>query len=163
MRILGIDPGSRCTGYGIIEDKPSLRLVAFGTIKPPKNMALPDRLKFIYDGLCEEIQRHGPEEAAIENVFFAANAKSALILGQARGVAVLAAANAGLHISEYPATTVKQSLVGFGRADKSQVSSMVHILLKMKNNSTSLDATDALALAICHSHTRRTLQKVFNS
>jgi crossover junction endodeoxyribonuclease RuvC len=158
---MGIDPGSRVTGFGIIEDRPSLRLIAYGAIKPPVNFSLPDRLKFIYQGLCKEIQGHGPEEVAIENIFFAKNPKSALILGQARGAAILSVANSNLNLSEYSATEIKQCIVGFGRAEKSQVSSMVSVLLKVKEVLKPLDASDALAVAICHAHTRNSLRRVF--
>lgn len=161
MRIMGIDPGSRVTGFGIIEDRPSLRLIAYGAIKPPAKFSLPDRLKFIYQGLCKEIQGHGPEEAAIENIFFAKNPKSALVLGQARGAAILSVANSNLNLAEYSATEIKQCIVGFGRAEKPQVSSMVSVLLKVKEVLKPLDASDALAVAICHAHTRCSIKKMF--
>lgn len=159
MRIMGIDPGSRVTGFGVIEDRPTLRLIAFGAIKPPADLPLPDRLKYIYQGLIEEIQRHGPDEAAMENIFFAKNPKSALILGQARGAAVLSVVNSSLGLSEYSATEIKQSIVGFGRAEKTQVSSMVSVLLRTKEILKPLDASDALAVAICHANSSGPLKK----
>ncbi len=160
MRIMGIDPGSQITGFGFIEDKPSLKLIAYGAIRPPKGLALPHRLKYIYKGLCEEIQHHQPEEVAIENVFFAKNAKSALILGHARGAAILSAANSDLEVSEYSPTVIKQAIVGFGRAEKSQINSMVGLLLRIKEPIKPMDASDALATAICHAHTHRPLKKI---
>lgn len=162
MRIMGIDPGSRVTGYGIIEDKPSLRLIACGAIKPPLKKPLPVRLKYIYERLCEEIDSHKPEEIAIEKIFFAENAKSAIVLGQARGVALLSAANFHLSLSEYSPNEVKLSTVGFGKADKAQVGSMVKLLLKLKEIPKSTDISDALAVAICHAHTSGTLKKMIS-
>lgn len=159
MRIMGIDPGSRVTGFGVIEDRPTLRLIAFGAIKPPADLPLPDRLKYIYQGLLEEIQRHGPDEAAMENIFFAKNPKSALVLGQARGAAVLSVMNSNLSLAEYSATEIKQSIVGFGRAEKTQVSSMVSVLLRTKEILKPLDASDALAVAICHANSSGPLKK----
>ncbi|MBW2621714.1 MAG: crossover junction endodeoxyribonuclease RuvC [Deltaproteobacteria bacterium] len=149
---LGIDPGSRVTGYGLVEkDGPRLSLVAAGQIKTQTRTSLPERLIEIYAELQKVIREYSPDEAAVEDVFFAKNVKSAIRLGHARGVVLLAAAEAGLKVFEYPATTIKLSVVGYGHADKNQVSLMVKQLLKTKRE-FSLDTTDALSVAICHAH-----------
>ena len=149
---LGIDPGSRVTGYGLLEkDGPRLSLVAAGQIKTRNRTSLAERLTEIYAELQKVIKEYSPDEAAVEDVFFAKNVKSAIRLGHARGVVLLAAAEAGLKVFEYPATTIKSTVVGYGHADKSQVSLMVKNLLKI-DQEFSLDTTDALSVAICHAH-----------
>jgi crossover junction endodeoxyribonuclease RuvC len=149
---LGIDPGSRVTGYGLVEkDGPRLSLVAAGQIKTRTRSSLPERLNEIYTELQKVIREYSPDEAAVEDIFYAKNVKSAIRLGHARGVALLAAAAAGIKVFEYPATTIKSSVVGYGHASKSQVSLMVKQLLKT-DQEFSLDTTDALSVAICHAH-----------
>jgi crossover junction endodeoxyribonuclease RuvC len=151
-RILGIDPGSRATGYGVISlDKGRLGYVSCGVIRAAGKYSLADRLKIINDGINEVIQLHEPVVAAVEEVFMATNPQSALKLGHARGAAVLAAVQNGLKVYDYTAKKVKQSVVGYGQADKHQVQHMVRILLQL-SASPSQDAADALAVAICHSN-----------
>jgi crossover junction endodeoxyribonuclease RuvC len=153
MRVMGIDPGSQCTGFGIVEEqKGKLVSVHWGTIRAKTNQGFPERLKSIYQVLVETIQEFSPDEVAVEDLFFASNAKSALKLGQTRGVALLAAANMDKLIAEYSPLEVKQSVAGYGRADKVQVQSMVTRLLSLKAPPQPYDASDALAIAICHTH-----------
>lgn len=152
MRILGIDPGSRATGYGLIE-KEGNRLIHIdnGVIRPPANAELPERLLSIFSDLNAIINEYTPQYSAIEQVFMSKNAQSALKLGQARGAALLAMAGAGLEIGEYSPMQVKSSVVGYGRAAKSQVQQMVKALLNLPEIAQE-DASDALAVAICHAH-----------
>jgi crossover junction endodeoxyribonuclease RuvC len=152
MRILGIDPGSRATGYGLIE-KEGNRLIHIdnGVIRPPANAELPERLLSIFSGLNAIISEYSPQYSAIEQVFMSKNAQSALKLGQARGAALLSMASAGLEIGEYSPMQVKSSVVGYGRAAKSQVQQMVKALLNLPEIAQE-DASDALAVAICHAH-----------
>ena len=153
MRVLGIDPGSNITGYGIIEKNgQELRPLKWGAIRAIKNDSFPDKLKRVYDSLRVVINSYGPSIAVIENIFFAKNPNSALKLGQVRGATILACANAGLEIAEYTPLEIKLSITGYGRAEKSQVQNMVTKLLGLKKNPTPLDASDALAVAICHIH-----------
>jgi crossover junction endodeoxyribonuclease RuvC len=153
MRILGIDCGCEATGYGIIEtDGRRHRLIAEGAIRTSARQAFPERLRRIAAELAQLMVRFGPLEVAVEEVFFAANVKSALRLGHVRGVALLEAARAGYTVSEYSALEVKSSVVGYGRAEKPQVQKMVQALLNLPAPPESADAADALALAICHAH-----------
>jgi crossover junction endodeoxyribonuclease RuvC len=151
MRVLGIDPGTRHCGYGIIEVRSGSRLgwVAHGVISPRATEPLENRLRIIHEGLVAVIAQHRPVSCGVEEVFFAANVKSALTLGHARGVALLAAAQAGLPVLAYPPAVVKQAVVGFGRAEKEQVSRMVTMLLGIPAIQEA-DASDALAIAIAH-------------
>jgi crossover junction endodeoxyribonuclease RuvC len=150
--ILGIDPGSRATGYGVIAKKENrLYYVACGVIRLGDKYAFSDRLKIIFDGLCEVIETHKPAVAAVEDVFVAANPRTALKLGHARGVAVLAALHNGLQVHDYTPRMVKQAVVGYGNADKQQVQQMVRVLLQL-SASPSADAADALAVAMCHAN-----------
>jgi crossover junction endodeoxyribonuclease RuvC len=152
MRILGIDPGTRITGYGIIDQQGNrLRHVDNGAIYTQSSDALPKRLKKIHDGLCEIILQYRPDAVAIEQVFVAKNALSALKLGQARGAAIVASVNADLPVSEYSALQVKSAVVGYGKAAKSQVQQMVKALMNLPEIAQE-DASDALAVAICHAH-----------
>jgi len=150
MIVLGIDPGSRITGYGIVE-KAGNRLVHIdnGAIFTDKAADLPGRLKKIFDGLLEVIAQYRPDQMAIENIFLATNPQSALKLGQARGAAIVAAVHSGLPVAEYSALQVKQAVVGKGRAEKEQVQKMVKALLGLPEIAQA-DASDALAVAICH-------------
>ncbi|MBW6512583.1 MAG: crossover junction endodeoxyribonuclease RuvC [Desulfuromonadaceae bacterium] len=152
MRILGIDPGSRITGYGVIE-KTGNRLVHIdnGPLVTKSTAPFADRLKQIYDGLGEIICRYAPEVVAVEQIFVARNVNSALKLGHARGAALLAGVNANLPIFEYTALQVKSAVVGYGRADKQQVQQMVRVLLSLPEIAQE-DSADALAVAICHAH-----------
>jgi len=153
MLILGIDPGSRITGFGVINSVGGRNeYVASGCIRI-KGDELPERLKQVYAGVDEIIERYCPQEMAIEQVFMAKNADSALKLGQARGVAIVAGANHDLPVHEYAARKVKQAVVGKGGADKSQVQHMVMHMLKLPGLPQA-DAADALAIALCHAHTR---------
>jgi crossover junction endodeoxyribonuclease RuvC len=151
LRILGIDPGLRITGFGVI-DKTGAKLsyVTSGCIKVPVG-ELPERLKVILHSLRELIAMHGPQQVAIEKVFVNVNPESTLALGQARGTAICAAVDAGLPVAEYTALQVKQSVVGKGHAKKEQVQEMVKRLLSLQG-APSPDAADALACAICHAH-----------
>lgn len=152
MRVLGVDPGSRITGYGII-DKEGNRLlhVDNGAIFTDARRDFPMRLQRIYRGLTEIIAQHHPDVMAVENIFFATNVQSALKLGQARGAAIVAGVNAGLPVFEYTALQVKQAVVGHGRADKQQVQKMLKALLNLPEVAQE-DASDAMAVAVCHAH-----------
>ena len=158
MRILGIDPGSRITGLGVVETcGAELRMIKSECIRPSKN-EIAARLVEIYQGVTHIITEYNPEAVAIEQVFFAKNARSALILGQASGSAVCAAAIAGLSVTEYSALQIKQAVVGTGKASKQQVQHMVSALLNLSaatNAALNSDMADALACAICHIHTRQ--------
>lgn len=158
--ILGIDPGSRITGYGLIkETNRTIEYVDSGCIRTSPDGQLSQKLLQIYDGICELMERYSPDEVAIEQVFMHQNPNSALKLGQARGVAMVAAASHRVLVSEYSAREVKQTVVGYGAAEKDQVNHMVVNLL-MLNSSPQSDAADALAIAICHSHMRNGLMAV---
>ncbi|MCA1988736.1 MAG: crossover junction endodeoxyribonuclease RuvC [Desulfarculus sp.] len=158
-RVLGLDPGSLRTGWGVVESLAGgrLRLVAGGTIKSPGRQSMAERLLAIHEQLHQVIARHQPGEMAVEGVFAALNARTAIVLGQARGAAILAGAVAGLAVYEYPPASVKKALVGTGQADKHQVRAMVEALLRQSlppPAEFSLDASDALAIAVCHLHSR---------
>lgn len=154
--ILGIDPGSRKTGFGIIRTRGSRHdYVASGVIRLPLT-ALPDRLQIIFASISEIIESHGPHEVAVEEVFLAKNPGSALKLGQARGAAIVACVNRQLPVAEYTARQIKQAVVGTGAANKEQVQHMVKTLLRLPV-APQEDAADALAAALCHAHTRQGL------
>jgi crossover junction endodeoxyribonuclease RuvC len=159
MRVLGIDCGTEYTGYGIVELAPTGKLTCLrcGAIKLSPKEPLPLRLNRIYAQLEKLILDHQPEQVAIEDVFYALNVKSALKLGQVRGVAMLAAAAAGLEVSEYAPLSIKSAVVGYGKAEKQQVQHMVTQLLNLAEPPEPADASDALAIAICHLHTAATL------
>lgn len=152
MRVLGIDPGSRITGFGVVQvlRNGKLQYITSGCIRTPAG-ALAERLKAIYDGVIEIIASYQPTVFAAERVFLARNADSALKLGQARGAAICAGVNRGLIVNEYSATEIKSAIVGRGRADKQQIQHMVRVLLEL-DGTPSTDAADALACAICHAH-----------
>jgi crossover junction endodeoxyribonuclease RuvC len=151
VRVLGIDCGSERTGYGVIDsDGLSHRMVAAGVIRTNTKWTFERRLLEIASGLRKLIAEHAPECAAVEGVFFAANAKSALKLAHVRGVALLAVAEAGIALGEYSPMEVKTSVVGYGRAEKSQVQLMIRSILRLAEPIDSEDACDALAVAICH-------------
>lgn len=155
MRILGIDPGSRITGYGII-DKEGNRLIHVdnGAIFTDADKDFSLRLQRIYRGLTEVIERYRPDAVALENIFFAKNVQSALKLGQARGAAIVAGVNAGLPVFEYSALQVKQAVVGHGKSAKVQVQQMLKVLLNLPEVAQE-DASDALAVAVCHAHSHQ--------
>ena len=152
QRIIGIDPGSRITGYGIVEaGHGKITFVSCGVIKTTTRFPLANRLNEIFEGINEVIQLHDPEVAAVEEIFMSTNANSALKLGQARGAAVVAAMQNGLGVYDYSAKKVKRAVVGYGQAEKGQVQHMIRILLGL-SASPSEDAADALAVAICHAN-----------
>jgi crossover junction endodeoxyribonuclease RuvC len=157
VRTLGIDPGSRYTGYGIVEgDGCLLRHVKDGVISLPGSLPLPERLSIIYQRLSAIIHEEQPVCMAIENVFFAKNVKSALSLGQARGAAILAGVNAGLPVFEYSALQIKQAVAGYGKAGKEQMVKMIQYLFKLRTPPNA-NAADALAAAICHLNTQSSI------
>ncbi len=150
MRVLGIDPGTRRTGFGVVEVRDgALRHVASGVIAPPSKEALHQRLLVIHQRLREEIDAHRPEAVAVEDIFYARHAQGALKLGHARGVALLAAALSGLPVHSYPPAQVKRALSGHGRADKGQVARLINMLLHL-DEPPQEDQADALAIALCH-------------
>ncbi|MDR2355105.1 MAG: crossover junction endodeoxyribonuclease RuvC [Clostridiales Family XIII bacterium] len=153
MKILGIDPGYAILGYGIVEMRESrFSLCDYGALTTAAGTALPDRLKSLYAALMEIIARHEPDAASVEELFFNSNAKTALLVGQARGAALLACVNSGLRIYEYTPLQIKQGLTGYGRADKTQMQAMVRTILHLDETPRPDDAADALAAAICHGH-----------
>ena len=159
MRILGIDPGSVVTGFGVVEiHDGKLTYVSSGCIRM-KDEPLSQRLKTIFRGVSELIDTTRPEAFAIEQVFVARNARSALVLGQARGAAICAAVDRDLPVSEYSALEIKKSVVGYGQADKTQVQHMVRSILAL-DGAPQVDAADALACAICHSHSLETSRRL---
>ncbi len=154
IRILGIDPGLRNMGWGIVDsDGSRLMFVACGTIVSKPSSELAERLCQLHDGLMDVIQTHGPHEAAVEETFINRDPQSALKLGQARGIAMLAPARAGLPVGEYAANLIKKTVVGAGHAEKAQIAMMVRVLLP-KSDAATPDAADALAVAICHAQHR---------
>ena len=158
IRILGIDPGSGATGWGVIEAAGSrLSFLAAGVIRPKRALSRAERLAAIHEGLGHLIAEWTPAEAAVEETFVNASPRDALVLGEARGVALLAPALAGLSVAEYAANTVKKSVVGRGHADKTQVQAMVRVLLPT-SGAQAADAADALAVAICHAHHRNSAE-----
>ncbi|MDD3719171.1 MAG: crossover junction endodeoxyribonuclease RuvC [Actinomycetota bacterium] len=156
MVILGIDPGLASTGYGVVEKKEGLlRPLGFGGIDTSPREPLSSRLDKIYSEVRELIERYHPDLLVLEELFFNKNARSAMVVGQARGGIILAAAHAGIGVEEYTPLQVKQTLVGHGRADKRQVEYMVRTLLHIEGDIGSSHASDALALAVCHAHSER--------
>jgi crossover junction endodeoxyribonuclease RuvC len=153
VKIFGIDPGSERTGFGCIESSGSRhRLIICGALAAPARATFPERLTLIHTGLAALLARHRPDCVAVENIFYARNVRSALKLGHARGVALLAAAEAGLPVIEYAPAEIKRAVVGYGRAEKSQIQRMVQLLLGLDALPSPHDAADALAVAICHLH-----------
>ena len=164
MRIFGIDCGTEVTGFGVVETcdtgrQPKLVCVAMGAIRPKKTMRQPARIEYVHRELVAELIRWQPDAVAIEEVFYSVNPKTALKLGEVRGVALLAAAMQGLEIAEYAPLSVKSSVVGYGLAKKEQVQFMVARLLDLKELPQPADAADALAIAICHIHSAQTLDR----
>jgi len=158
MRVIGIDPGIAITGWGVVEDDgQTLNTVGYGVITTPAKTPLPERLQTIYQSLTEVIVQWQPQTSAIEELFFSKNAKTALMVGHGRGVAMLALANANLSIAEYKPLAIKQAITGHGGADKRQMQQMVKLLLDLDDIPKPDDAADALAIAICHLHSIRFL------
>ena len=162
MRVFGIDCGTEITGFGVVEScdekhEPRLKFLAMGAIRLAKSRALPVRLDQVFKELTAGLKRWSPDTVAIEEVFYSVNAKSALKLGQVRGVALLAAAQQGIPVAEYAPLKIKSSVVGYGLAKKEQVQFMVARLLSLTELPQPADAADALAIAICHIHTAQTL------
>ena len=164
MRILGIDPGYAILGYGVIDVEGNhFKAIEYGAVTTEAGMDMPDRLKVLYNGLMEIIDKYNPQQASIEELFFNTNNKTAILVGQARGVAILACANSGFEIFEYTPLQIKQGLVGYGRADKKQIQQMVKIMLNLKQVPKPDDTADALAAAICHGNTassRKRMEKI---
>ena len=153
MRVLGIDPGSQTTGWGVVEgDGRRYSLVAFGSVRLSSSLRFSTRLLKICNALEEVIAQHRPEACALEDAFLATNVKVSMKLGQVRGVVLLVAERAGLEIHEYSPRLIKQTVVGYGNAEKHQVQEMVRMLLALKSVPAPHDAADALAVAICHFH-----------
>jgi crossover junction endodeoxyribonuclease RuvC len=158
MRVVGIDPGTATTGYGVIEESAGrLAMIACGVITTPAGMPMPRRLLELHNRLVELLTLHTPETAAVESLFFQKNVRTAISVGQARGVVLLALAERGLAASEYTPLEIKQAVTGYGAAEKRQVQSMVRVLLKLVDLPKPDDAADALAVAICHAHSYKNL------
>jgi crossover junction endodeoxyribonuclease RuvC len=150
MIVLGVDPGSARTGYGAVEtDGRRHRLIEMGAVAPGQRLSLPEKLRHIHAGVVALVERLRPDVLAVEDVFHSANTRTALVLGHVRGVVLLAGAQAGIPVYEYPPATVKQQVTGFGRAEKAQVAFMVTRLLELPGDAPPGDATDALAVALC--------------
>jgi crossover junction endodeoxyribonuclease RuvC len=161
VRVLGIDPGSETTGWGVVEgDGRRYRLIEYGTVKASPREQFAARLLKISDGIESIIAQHKPDAFAIEEAFYAANVKVALKLGQVRGVALVAAERAKIEIAEYSPRLIKQTVVGYGNAEKHQVQEMVRVLLALTKIPEPHDAADALAIAICHFHHAGTRQRI---
>ncbi len=160
MRALGIDPGTATMGWGVVEiTGGQLRLIETGALTTPAGMPQPERLLQLYNGLCAIIERLRPDTAAVEELFFGKNVNTALTVGQARGVALLALAQAGIPVHEYKPLAVKQAVAGYGGADKRQMQEMVRLTLGLTTTPRPDDAADALAIAICHAYTAPNLQR----
>jgi crossover junction endodeoxyribonuclease RuvC len=157
MLVIGIDPGTAITGYGLIRDDSAgnLSVVDFGVIQTPNKMPMPERLLQLYQHLKEVILLHRPDSGAVEKLFFQRNVRTAMSVGQGRGVAILALAEAGVPIVEYTPLEIKQAVAGYGGADKQQIQQMVRVLLQLEQVPQPDDAADALAVAICHVHSAR--------
>jgi len=163
MLVLGVDPGTAITGYGLVQEaEGQLQAVAYGAITTPSDWTMPERLLKIYRDLTALIREYNPTEGAVEQLFFSRNVKTALAVGQARGVALLALAEGGLPVHEYTPLQVKQSVVGYGRAEKAQVQELVKLLLGLEVVPQPDDAADALAIAICHLHSARMMALMEN-
>lgn len=160
-RVLGVDPGSETTGYGVVEsDGRSFKLIEYAGIRAPARFSFAERLLIITQKLEEVIERLRPRVCAVEETFYAVNVKSALKLGHVRGAVLVAAARAGLEIAEYSPLEIKSALVGYGRAEKHQVQEMVRLILGLKEPPAPLDASDALAAAICYINTAATRRRM---
>ena len=155
MRILGIDPGYAIMGYGVLDYNGNrFKTVGYGSVETEAGLPMPERLKLLYDGLTEIIQKYEPDEVSIEELFFNRNVTTAIGVGEARGVAMLACVEGGLVVSEYTPMQIKQALVGYGKAEKAQVQMMVKTILNLPEVPKPDDTADAVAAAICHAHSR---------
>ncbi len=165
MLVIGVDPGTATTGYGLIreDEAGNLTLVDFGVIQTPTKSPMPQRLLQIYRRLKEIALLHRPDSGAVEKLFFQRNVRTAISVGQGRGVALLALAEADVLIAEYTPLEIKQAVVGYGGADKNQVQQMVRVLLNLDEIPRPDDAADALAVAICHLHSFRMRELIDNS
>ena len=164
MRILGIDPGIATVGFGVLDfDGKSFKTVEYGAVLSPAHTEMPLRLKMVYDDMSYIIEKYKPDEVAVEELFFNTNVKTAIMVGQARGVLILAAANHELPIYEYTPLQVKQAVVGYGRADKNQVQQMVKSILGLHEIPKPDDAADALAIAVCQAHSGGARARILNS
>jgi crossover junction endodeoxyribonuclease RuvC len=154
MLVIGIDPGTAITGYGLVSESEdgSLEAVDYGVIQTPANSPMPERLALLYKKLTEILDEHRPDGSAVEMLFFQRNVKTAITVGQGRGVVLLALAQAGVPIAEYTPLEIKQAITGYGKADKRQMQEMVRTLLRLEETPKPDDAADALAVAICHLH-----------
>lgn len=162
MRILGIDPGYAIMGWGVVEKKGSSFIpIAYGAITTEKDTPMPDRLKILYNGLMDVISEYSPDEASIEELYFQNNAKTAIFVGQARGVAILSCSNCGLNMYEYTPMQIKTSVTGNGRAEKYQVQQMVTKILNLPEIPKPDDVADALGAAICHGYSGELKKKMF--
>jgi len=156
MRVLVIDPGTATTGYGVVEEVGrDLKSLTFGVIRTPADQPLPARLQLIHRAVRELAAEWQPTTSAVEELFFSSNVRTAMSVGQARGVALLALAEAGLDVAEYTPSAIKQAVTGYGNADKGQMQEMVRLLLGLEETPRPDDAADALAVAICHFHSAR--------
>ena len=156
MLVLGIDPGLATTGYGLVEgDGQRLELVAYGVVRTPAKTPIARRLLQLHDELAKILREYRPDEAAVEELFFSTNARTAIVVGEARGVVILTLAEAGLPIAEYTPLQVKQAITGYGQADKAQVQQMVSLLLNLRYVPQPDDAADALAISVCHHHSAK--------
>ena len=161
MRTLGIDPGTAIMGWGVVDEAAgALSLVAYGALTTPAGMPPPERLVLLYDGLQALLREHRPEAGAIEELFFGKNVNTAISVGQARGVALLALAQASVPIHEYKPLAVKQAVAGYGGADKKQMQEMVRMTLRLAAIPRPDDAADAVAIAICHAYTAPMLRRI---
>jgi crossover junction endodeoxyribonuclease RuvC len=164
MRVLGIDPSLRSTGFGVIEYNGTTYVpVVYGIVKPSPGLPFPDRLNEIRTEIEKVITAFAPDEAAIENAFYAQNVRTALSLGQVRGAILVSLASQSLRLFEYSALEIKKAVTGYGRADKEQVRTMVKTLLNLADDALSLDASDALATGICHLNSRIFFSKLEDS
>lgn len=153
MLTLGIDPGTARLGFGVVDDTPSFRAIHFGVVETSSDQVMPDRLVALYGAVTALIADYHPDAVAVEQLFFARNVTNALAVGQARGVVLLAAAQAGITVAEYTPSEVKQAVAGYGKADKGQMGEMVRIILGLERVPRPDDAADALAVALCHAQT----------
>jgi crossover junction endodeoxyribonuclease RuvC len=152
---IGIDPGTAILGYGVIAGDGDARVVDYGVFETAKDREMPDRLVTLYDAVTRLIAEHDPDEVAVEQLFFARNVTTAIAVGQARGVVLLAAAQQGVPVAEYSPSEIKNAIVGYGKADKRQMQEMVRIMLGLAAVPQPDDAADALAIALCHAQTRQ--------
>ena len=160
MITLGVDPGTAILGYGVVAGEDEPEVVAYGVLRTPSDQPMPARLLTLYEGIRALIAEHRPDVLAIEQLLFGRNVTTALAVGQARGVVLLAAAQAGMPVAEYKPAQVKEAVVGYGKAEKQQMQEMVRLLLRLPAVPHPDDAADALAVAICHVHTARFLARL---